>query len=1378
MKFNSRFSGDIITLALLHFFIAVATAAPRAPLPPLPEFAPVSFSERFDGYYTNGMTVAEIVVSGSGTLVESWSGYALQRVGNVVPLVIDGVQNGHTNVFPGGAVRLWVKPDWASASTGTGQGPGQVAKIAELSVVANGQAAVAWSLQVGADGSTLLLVGAGVNESGVLLTAELAWQVGEWHQVVLNYTEKGTALILDGELAAEGAGVLAVPSSAAVLAIGSSLLGTQSFAGELEDVYCFARPLQWAFHYLPYKGTAALGPISAEYLALRAEWAEQRKAAKALKAQAEEESGGGLMLRMAGPSVDCLTNGPVYLTNVVCTFTTNEGWTIFFDIAGGTNEVVYDIFATPELVGNDITNSVWTWLESGMTCETHYFTNQATNQTFYILTVPGADRDGDGLYDGWEWKHFGTLAQTAEGDFDGDGMNNGEAYTNDYSPNNLSFALIVTNFFVRSTTVPITVSLTTGSPASMAVLVDNTNTAAANWTSYESDLNVSFPATEGWHEVRVGLRGHFNENVVWQMKRIKYDVTAPLLVVTNPVVVSGAQPLLQLQGYGNESLGRVTFGLTNAAGHLTNQTGFVTFQNYSTNHLEFTTNYFHCFDLRLTNGVNTITLEIADLAGNTTATNLTFTLDGSGATNPPIISLVWPQSGATLSAEAFTVNGFLDDPSASLVVSLVSSSGLTNVFNGLVGRRGEFWVEHLSLESGTNQLYLTATDVWGNYATTNLTVIKAGFDLTVDTLTPEQFAQFSTTITGTISDPDQDVWVNGILATVSNGVWQAENVPVSHQPTVTLQVKTVPTGSDPNTTPSTAEINQMQESPPLIEVTSYHERQTGEALYPLFGGQQWVQTSDALVQDWVEGSGGAYSQRSREERLSPPYVSDCTVTATIPPQLADARAGFPGTDSCVGAVTVGFNPVGRHIATDVAGTSPGNGGTASYSSSWRLDAQTALKTNGKDIPGEVNTYLVKVQAADANSGPVPLRDVLVEGRALTPNASDPTVGEVLVQAPSGTTLAFTPQVTSSDNYTRQSQVELVKIEFRSVNFSATNGYYPLIPDTNSFGYYPTPHWTPTNSSPVMFVSGSRMQALVMVSVANLPTNTALVFKGETGRGITFWGTTNLVSGTNIFVLTVADQPLAAGKVDFFNPLTIHWSVAIAGGANFHEVGKSTNQVYVTLRAPTELLLGDEFRHTVLHLACANSGATDVEQAAANTWAFFAGPANVKTWDGVSLVYYGTTNGGNNVVVSELLLNRDGQCYAFAGLLIAAFRANGDTNAEECVVSPPSGHNRFAIKNVNFSSAPTYPSEPDFKYAETDLDYTPFGIPGQNTNPPKRKRFDNHRIIRRSVGIYYDPSYGITTTDAMGYTTNVAAWQRPDTKWRSAVGATNSLRFFP
>jgi hypothetical protein len=1039
-KLISTLLGSILCLT------QIGNTAPRAPLPPLPEFAPVSFSERFDGYYTNGMTAPEIVVSGYGTLVESWSGYALARVGNVVPLVIDGVQNGHTNVFPGGAVRLWVKPDWASAGVGTGQGPGQVAKIAELSVVANGQAAVAWSLQVSAEGSAISLVGAGVNESGVLLTAELAWQMGEWHQVVLNYTEKGTALVLDGELAAEGAGVLAVPSSAAVLAIGSSLAGTQSFAGELEDVYCFARPLNGAFHYLPYKDTAAAGPITIAQLATRAELAAQRQAAKALRAQGGEESGGGLMLRMAGPAVDCVTNGPVYLTNVVCLVTTNEGWTVCFDIMGGeTNAGPYDIFSTPELRGNDITNSVWTWLETGNACETHAFTNQATNQTFYILTLPGADRDGDGLYDGWEWKHFGTLAQTAEGDYDGDGVSNDDAYTNESDPNQLKFTLGFGNSYVNGNSATGSVTVLQGVPEAVAVLVNSTNFETAVWQPYQTNIVASLGTTDGAYVVWVGLRGHaWDTKRIWHGTTITRDTVAPLVAIANPTTNLTASPVLQLQGYANEPLLAVRYDLTNATGLQTNLAGYVTQQYLDPNTFSFTTNWFQCYDVGLETNLNSITLRIADLAGNVTTTNINLTLDYGGDTNAPVITVIWPEDNALVAGTSFTLRGQLDEAAASVTASLGAIS-----FAGEVDRNGSFEISGIPIETATNTLSIIATDAAGNSRTNTLTVRQSAETLTINPVASSELTQPTISVTGTVGVSDQSVWVNGVAATVDDNNWTAI-IPTPQGGVANIDVQT---GSSPST--PTAAQNLSVESPPQVRPMGYLEELTYD--FRISNGNPMRYTRS---QKWARGVGGTSRQTSQD--FSQGF---CEATIVWPATWPDHQS-FSGDCSCLlppmteyGETTIiPWQKSGVNYAEDLTGPDEGLTGNYTRTDTVQRKVETLLELVVGGVAKAAEPRLLRLTVAAATyanpaddfvysgaasevdqfetPGDVPLLAASSQlyGQALTPTATNAYVGEHFTTQPADSTNSLPLTITGANRASFVVNAEDMKLKM----FMGTN----------------------------------------------------------------------------------------------------------------------------------------------------------------------------------------------------------------------------------------------------------------------------------------------------------------------------------------------------
>jgi Concanavalin A-like lectin/glucanases superfamily len=219
-------------------------AIPRAPLPPAPEQAPLYY-ESFDEDYTAASTNSELVISGLGVLEESWSGYALQRTGNVIPFVVSAVdETGHTNVScdTGGAFRFWIRPYWSSTVVTNGTGPGVIATVLELDAVSGGEGALAWSLQISADGNTLELMGQTGTGLQEVLQAPIAWQAGESHCLVLDYSaSQGTTLYVDGSVAAQGSSLPSIPPAVGQLVMGSTLAGTNSAGADFDEFYSFNR---------------------------------------------------------------------------------------------------------------------------------------------------------------------------------------------------------------------------------------------------------------------------------------------------------------------------------------------------------------------------------------------------------------------------------------------------------------------------------------------------------------------------------------------------------------------------------------------------------------------------------------------------------------------------------------------------------------------------------------------------------------------------------------------------------------------------------------------------------------------------------------------------------------------------------------------------------------------------------------------------------------------------------------------------------------------------------------------------------------------------------------------------------------------------------
>ena len=284
------------------------------------------------------------------------------------------------------------------------------------------------------------------------------------------------------------------------------------------------------------------------------------------------------------------------------------------------------------------------------------------------------DSDGDGVPDWWAWKYFANINVT---DTNLDYSNNGYTFAQDYSnsipPTVFAFTnLDVANNYVSATSTSVQLEVA-GSPYYVATLVDDTNFNDAVWNTYGgSSVTVNLGLTEGWHDVWIGLRGHGDAAAaaVWQWKRLKLDFTPPALVITGPMVASGAAatvnvPMIQLTGYSPEALGSINYDLSNAAGTVTNQQVLVLNRYYDKNIFEFTTNTFQAFDVVLTNGVNTFTLHATDLAGNLTTLATNFTVDYSGKTNPPGVQITWPQDGIKIANRSVTIRGQLADATVS-----------------------------------------------------------------------------------------------------------------------------------------------------------------------------------------------------------------------------------------------------------------------------------------------------------------------------------------------------------------------------------------------------------------------------------------------------------------------------------------------------------------------------------------------------------------------------------------------------------------------------------------------------------------------------------------------------------------------------------------
>ncbi len=367
----------LMAILAVLFCAQIACAEPRAPWPPFPEKQPLC-QKTFDEGFFVGETNSELLIAGLGTLHESFSGYALERVGPVIPFVVPALDStGNTNgsCGVGGSFRFWITPYWTSTSVANGSGPCAKATVLELDAVSGGQSALAWSLQVSADGNTLGLfaeTGSGLQE---ILQTPIAWMAGQPHCLALVEDSECTTLYVDGSMAAQGPGLPSIPLSAGQLVIGSTLAGGNAAGADIDEFYSFdslLSPANVAMYYEWYSGLAGLGPYYPPPPRLQRNLATSAT----LGPVYDPDQDGG-----------CPTGGQPYLTNMIVSLDASSNIGVSLDVRGGTNGFFYDLYTTTNLSSAPFPSG-WNWLCQVETCNSCLFSAQPSNAAFYAVTPP------------------------------------------------------------------------------------------------------------------------------------------------------------------------------------------------------------------------------------------------------------------------------------------------------------------------------------------------------------------------------------------------------------------------------------------------------------------------------------------------------------------------------------------------------------------------------------------------------------------------------------------------------------------------------------------------------------------------------------------------------------------------------------------------------------------------------------------------------------------------------------------------------------------------------------------------------------------------------------------------------------------------------
>jgi hypothetical protein len=703
---------------------------------------------------------------------------------------------------------------------------------------------------------------------------------------------------------------------------------------------------------------------------------------------------------------------------------------------------VYDVFYTSTLPA---TNG-WYWLARARPEETNIvIAGLCTNAGFFILGTTNGEPDPatgltaacmglvgpnavtndfnqNGIPDIWEVTYLGGL-QPGTNDIDNNGVSIFDEYWSHLDPNVISFSLATTNRFITTNLVLTHLGVASGIPASIAVLVNDTNFAAAVWQPYSGpNVSVSLGTNDGNYTVWIGLRGRDSKSAqTWHAQVITLDRVAPAIQVTSPATSTVSQAVLQLRGIISETPASILFDISNAAGSLANQPAYLTGAQPDTNTWRLGTNYFQCYDVMLANGLNSITIRATDFAGNTSSANINLMLDDSGNSNAPVLAIDWPASETLVAGETFTLSGTVDDPG--VIVAVIGPDLQSHI--ATVERTGRFSVPDLALPDQTNVLTLTATNAGGAGISMPLTVLRSPVTVALDPPSGAQLSQPNATLTGTVTDANYDVWVNGIQANIdSTGRWEADDVPMNnHDGSAQVDVTLYPPGTDPNGATAAAAQEWLQRLPPLVRASSYVNTFVNKKVQ--FGCNTY--SSSFLSSFWESGVGGQSINLSLRGYIgAEPYGLT---------NVAEWPANSPPLPP--------WQNVSAHEASSVWKVLYDcNNGFVEDTRFNHLETRVELVAGGPAIIGESQLVRLTFSAAGYSgtlldgygpqSGPagdVPLLASSFEspGIAITPTATNEYVGEAFVQVPAGATKAIPFSVHGTDSYSFTAQAEPISL---------------------------------------------------------------------------------------------------------------------------------------------------------------------------------------------------------------------------------------------------------------------------------------------------------------------------------------------------------------
>jgi hypothetical protein len=303
-----------------------------------------------------------------------------------------------------GTVLFWYAPNWSSVSQG-GTGPGQTAYFVAGGDWSTNAPNGLFAIYADAAGSNLCFGGVGAGDFETYASVPISWSSNVFHQIGVEWTTGDCEIYLDGSLAATGNGIIYVPKRstwASGFFVGSDNNGYEQARGALWEMYTWAE--EYGGWYIG--GWSTLSNDIAAWQGTLGGGGFGSMMGMGMGAGFGMAMGsiGVGNLTPIGSSSNCITGTNVYLTNMIAMPDTNGdgGTTFVLTIEGGTNGALYDVFATTNLMGTNLSQAPWTWLGEGTNCGIYEMTNQLPAQSFYILGTPQAASDGSGFTAAYE----------------------------------------------------------------------------------------------------------------------------------------------------------------------------------------------------------------------------------------------------------------------------------------------------------------------------------------------------------------------------------------------------------------------------------------------------------------------------------------------------------------------------------------------------------------------------------------------------------------------------------------------------------------------------------------------------------------------------------------------------------------------------------------------------------------------------------------------------------------------------------------------------------------------------------------------------------------------------------------------------------------